>query len=60
MTAKIIHIANSYVTMEVFQFGMSKGQYHIEYKNIKQNNLYVGQEYNVVQADNGELNFWLK
>lgn len=59
MTAKIIHIANSYVTMEIFQFGMSKGQYHIDYKNIHQTNLYVGQEYDVVATDNG-LDFWLK
>jgi len=60
MIAKIVHIANSYVTMEIFQFGMSKGQYHIEYKNIHQNNLYVGQEYDVIASNSGELNFWLK
>ena len=60
MTAKVVHIANNYITMEVFQFGRSKGQYHVDRKNVKQTNIYVGQEYDVVQADNGELNFWLK
>lgn len=60
MTAKIVYIGRSYVTMEVFQFGRSKGEYHVDYKNIRQTNLKLGQEYDVVQDSTGELNFWLK
>jgi len=59
MTAKITQICNSYVIMAVYQNDKFLSQYNVPYSNVKQTNLSVGQEYNVVD-NNGVLTFWLK
>lgn len=60
MEAKIVQIGNSYVVMAVYQNGKFITQYNVPFANVKQENIYVGQEYTVTQVSETELNFWLK
>lgn len=60
MTAKVSQICSSYVVMAIYnQNGKFLSNYNVPYSNIKQTNISVGQEYNVVDSE-GTLTFWLK
>ena len=60
MTAKVNQICGSYIVMAVYgPNGQFLSNYNVPYQNVKQTNISVGQEYNVVNFG-GELTFWLK
>jgi len=60
MTAELIEIHNSYITMAVYdKDGKFLSNYHVSETNIKQPNLLVGQMYDVVTTE-GQMYFWLK